>query len=128
MLLEIPALSEYVLRAHPLPIWKPSDSSTANTAHFDSLAIPKIGGIPSLLLHDLDKQISNEQKKRIDQVFNIAVVIMLVYLLMLWSANLIILHSFICNTSGSGKTRLTFEGLARIWGVYFSARTKPDLI
>ncbi|KAJ7770114.1 hypothetical protein B0H16DRAFT_1517306 [Mycena metata] len=34
------------------------------------------------------------------------------------------LHShllFLVNTSGSGKTRLTFEGLCQDWGFYFSA-------
>jgi hypothetical protein len=37
-----------------------------------------------------------------------------------------LLHRFICNTSGSGKTRFLFEGLARHWGFYFAARTQPD--
>ena len=34
--------------------------------------------------------------------------------------------SFLCNTSGSGKTRLLFEGLWRYFGLYFTASTKPD--
>lgn len=29
--------------------------------------------------------------------------------------------SFLVNTSGSGKTRLLFEGLCRYWGIYFTA-------
>jgi len=33
---------------------------------------------------------------------------------------------FLCNTSGSGKTRLLLEGLSRHWNYYFTARTKPD--
>ena len=33
---------------------------------------------------------------------------------------------FLCNTSGSGKTRLLFEGLWRHFGLYFTARTQPD--
>jgi hypothetical protein len=33
---------------------------------------------------------------------------------------------FLCNTSGSGKTCITFEGLCHHWGFYFTARTTPD--
>ena len=36
------------------------------------------------------------------------------------------LTSFLCNTSGSGKTRILFEGLWCNWGLYFTACTKPD--
>ncbi|KAJ7510874.1 hypothetical protein B0H11DRAFT_1034481 [Mycena galericulata] len=30
-------------------------------------------------------------------------------------------HTFVVNTSGSGKTRLVYEGLCRFWGLYFTA-------
>ncbi|KAJ7279679.1 hypothetical protein C8J57DRAFT_1303945 [Mycena rebaudengoi] len=30
-------------------------------------------------------------------------------------------HKFLLNTSGSGKTRLVFEGLCQYWGLYFTA-------
>jgi hypothetical protein len=33
---------------------------------------------------------------------------------------------FVCNTSGSGKTRLLLEGLWRNWGFYFTARNQPE--
>ena len=33
---------------------------------------------------------------------------------------------FLCNTSGSGKTRLLLEGLSRHWGFYFTARNEPE--
>ena len=36
------------------------------------------------------------------------------------------LARFLCNTSGSGKTRLILEGLVRTWGFYFTARNEPD--
>lgn len=35
-------------------------------------------------------------------------------------------NRFLCNTSGSGKTRLLLEGLTRNWGLYFTARTQPE--
>jgi len=35
---------------------------------------------------------------------------------------------FLCNTTGSGKTRLLLEGLWSNWGFYFTARTYPENI
>lgn len=35
------------------------------------------------------------------------------------SSGFLIDFSFICNTSGSGKTRLILEGLIKYWGLYF---------
>ena len=32
----------------------------------------------------------------------------------------------LCNTSGSGKTRLLLEGLCLNWGLYFTAETQPE--
>lgn len=38
------------------------------------------------------------------------------------------MNRFLCNTTGSGKTRLLFEGLQRNWGLYFTVRNEPDNI
>jgi hypothetical protein len=38
----------------------------------------------------------------------------------------LIVTSFFCNTSGSGKTRVIFEGLCLNWGLYFTACTQPE--
>jgi hypothetical protein len=38
------------------------------------------------------------------------------------------LSRYICNTSGSGKTRLLLEGLHNNWGFYFTARSWPDRV
>lgn len=35
-------------------------------------------------------------------------------------------RKFVCGTSGSGKTRLLFEGLWVNWGFYITARTQPE--
>lgn len=40
--------------------------------------------------------------------------------------NLFRLSRYLCNTSGSGKTRLLLEGLHRHWGFYFTACNSPD--
>src|SRR5438309_518505 len=48
-----------------------------------------------------------------------------------WLLNLIVLETFlsqcrfICNTSGSGKTRRMLEGLTKYWGLYMVAT--PDI-
>ncbi|KAL1671927.1 hypothetical protein EV122DRAFT_256186 [Schizophyllum commune] len=34
-------------------------------------------------------------------------------------------HSALCNASGSGKTRILYEGLCRHWGFYIVCRKKP---
>ena len=34
-------------------------------------------------------------------------------------------HSFLFNTSGAGKTRLSLEGLCRYWGIYLTCRADP---
>jgi hypothetical protein len=36
------------------------------------------------------------------------------------------LSRYVCNTSGSGKTRILLEGLHNNWGFYFTALNKPD--
>jgi hypothetical protein len=36
------------------------------------------------------------------------------------------MNSFLCNTSGSGKTRLLLEGLWQHWGLYFTANPRPE--
>jgi hypothetical protein len=37
-----------------------------------------------------------------------------------------VISRYLCNTSGSGKTRLLLEGLWRNWGLYFTARSEFD--
>ncbi|KIM30017.1 hypothetical protein M408DRAFT_100189, partial [Serendipita vermifera MAFF 305830] len=84
-------------------------------AHIASLKIPKISpesAIPSLLLHNLgqathDPNLVDRVRELFQQIFGII---------------------FLCNTSGSGKTRLIFEGLHCNWGFYFTANTQPDSI
>ncbi|KAK6997440.1 hypothetical protein R3P38DRAFT_1887478 [Favolaschia claudopus] len=69
--------------------------------HIASLQLPNIGGMPSVLLRDLgyfseDALLS----RRVNNIFAKEQ------------------HTFLVNTSGSGKTRLTFEGLCQNWGLY----------
>ncbi|KAJ6464653.1 hypothetical protein C8R47DRAFT_1224722 [Mycena vitilis] len=70
--------------------------------HIASLEMPSVGGAPSMLLRDLGR--FSEDAKLANRVNNI------------FSQGQ---HTFLVNTSGSGKTRLTFEGLCQNWGFYF---------
>ncbi|KAJ7217648.1 hypothetical protein B0H12DRAFT_1241672 [Mycena haematopus] len=36
-------------------------------------------------------------------------------------------HKFVVNTSGSGKTKLSMEGLCKYWGIYFAAKTDMNI-
>ncbi|KAJ7716750.1 hypothetical protein B0H16DRAFT_1701204 [Mycena metata] len=70
-------------------------------AHIASLGIPDVEGVPCVLLQDLGK--FSEDAALAHRVNNIFV-----------KGH----HTFLVNTSGSGKTRLTFEGLCQHWGFY----------
>jgi hypothetical protein len=79
-------VAEFVEKAQSrpfLPPWNPDTSDPLVEAHFEALAIPMNDGVPSLLLHDLDKQLSDEQQKRIEDVFGMTMkCLQLVFLLM----------------------------------------------
>ncbi|KAL5476981.1 hypothetical protein ACEPAI_3167 [Sanghuangporus weigelae] len=86
------------------PPWKefwdaPPDASNNIAQFVKSLKIPDIGGNPVLLLHNLGDGVVDSSV--VDDVFTRK-------------------SSFLVNTSGSGKTRLLFEGLTRHWGFYFT--------
>ncbi|KAL5476916.1 hypothetical protein ACEPAI_3102 [Sanghuangporus weigelae] len=86
------------------PPWKdfweaPPDASNNIAQFVKSLKIPDIGGDPVLLLHNLGNGVVDSSI--VDKVFSRT-------------------SSFLVNTSGSGKTRLLFEGLTRHWGFYFT--------
>ncbi|KAJ7133764.1 hypothetical protein C8R43DRAFT_894992, partial [Mycena crocata] len=90
-----------------LPMWTPT--SRGQFADFLSgLKLPvDADSKPDMLLHELG-QLGNDLsfKKRIRGLFQ--------------GGRL--RHKFLINTSGSGKTRLVFEGLCRKWGIYFTAK------
>ncbi|KAI3621037.1 hypothetical protein WG66_013378 [Moniliophthora roreri] len=70
-----------------------------------SLQIPKVGNLkfPAMLLHRLGSlMVEEDLRERKEDIF---------------SGN----NTFLLNTSGSGKTRLLFEGLCDNWGLYFTS-------
>ncbi|GAW03908.1 hypothetical protein LENED_005662 [Lentinula edodes] len=89
------------------PIWAPTRTSTNpnTTDHIRNLALP-LGNredIPLVVLHQLGSfQHDTILRKRLNRIFSPDH------------------HTFLINTSGSGKTKLLFEGLCLHWGFYFS--------
>ncbi|KAJ3965145.1 hypothetical protein EV361DRAFT_940200 [Lentinula raphanica] len=100
-----PSTSEWLHR------WAPSSShattmSDAILEHIRKLEVPHIWplGEPLLVLHEYGRFQSEPQlNKRLDQIF---------------APNE---NTFLVNASGTGKTRLLYEGLCKEWGLYFTA-------
>lgn len=89
-----------------LPTWLPPGSVDEDIRMFyTELAIPLVDGKPNFLLHNLREPVSPSG----------------VELFPCYSP-----HRILCNASGSGKTRLLFEGLCQKWGFYFIAARGPD--
>ncbi|KAJ3805885.1 hypothetical protein F5876DRAFT_81281 [Lentinula aff. lateritia] len=90
------------------PSWmsKSNDAHTEITAHMESLDIP-VGtqnvAVPLIVLYELGSfQHHAKLRGRLDRIFS--------------SSN----HTFLVNTSGTGKTRLLLEGLCFHWGFYLT--------
>lgn len=100
-----PALVNYVDGIDEFTRWTPDpylEGDASIVAHLESLEIPAVGKKPSLLIHDLGRfQTEPKLKNRVDGIFRRNST------------------TFLVNTSGSGKTRLSFEGLCCHWGFYF---------
>ncbi|KAJ7746776.1 hypothetical protein DFH07DRAFT_1062943 [Mycena maculata] len=106
----IKLLSEFlpILMAFIKKGWPKAWSLSAGTvvedhvhAHIASLGIPDVYGEPSVLFHELGRFSADATlANRVNNIFVKGH------------------HTFLVNTSGSGKTRLAFEGLCQHWGFY----------
>ncbi|KAJ7479802.1 hypothetical protein FB451DRAFT_1086365 [Mycena latifolia] len=100
-----PLLRKYIQEKAPLESWSP-DEKTEYSEFLSSLNIPFLKGGPDMLLHDLGSLSSNpDHQKRVKNIFGGGVT----------------QHAVVLNTSGSGKTRLSLEGLCQSWGIYFTS-------
>jgi hypothetical protein len=105
--------------------WEPPKFATpSNHTFLSDLRIPSYGnGNPSLLFHNLD--VCNDKKiaREIEVIFGRASGAQQYVVINCALNNSQLTHTsrFICNTSGSGKTRLMLEGLAKRWGFYLVA-------
>ncbi|KAJ7487280.1 hypothetical protein B0H11DRAFT_1115562 [Mycena galericulata] len=90
----------------PFTPWTPDpdlEPDPSIVAHVESLQIPAVGTKPGLLIHRLGTfEADTQLKGRVDGIFHKHA------------------DTFLVNTSGSGKTRLSFEGLCEHWGFYFT--------
>ncbi|KAJ3908132.1 hypothetical protein F5879DRAFT_874404 [Lentinula edodes] len=95
------------------PYWMPPKSSSRNahidpetTAYIENLRIPlgyPMKEIPLIILYDLGSfQHNDKLRNRLDRVFSSSK------------------DTFLVNTSGTGKTKLLFEGLCLHWGLYMT--------
>ncbi|KAK7021251.1 hypothetical protein R3P38DRAFT_2966155 [Favolaschia claudopus] len=98
----LPAIVRVVETGGP-STWQPkSDQIPPDIkTHIASLCVPEIDRMPSVLIRDLGHFV--EDRRLLERVENIFAKGQ---------------HTFLVNTSGSGKTRLTFEGLCQNWGLY----------
>ncbi|KAJ6472330.1 hypothetical protein C8R47DRAFT_942983, partial [Mycena vitilis] len=72
-------------------------------AHIKSLKIPAVGSRPGILIDSVGRFTENDTlRARIDNIFDKNA------------------QTFLVNSSGTGKTRLSLEGLCRHWGFYFT--------
>ncbi|KAK6997438.1 hypothetical protein R3P38DRAFT_3219452 [Favolaschia claudopus] len=98
----LPAIIQFIQENGP-QMWAAVAGKYAENvdSHIASLAIPRIGGIPSILLRDLGQFANGDElRSRVENIF------------------VRDKHTFLVNASGSGKTRLTLEGLCQDWGLY----------
>ncbi|KAJ7641276.1 hypothetical protein FB45DRAFT_862509 [Roridomyces roridus] len=101
-----PHMEQYALGENPIDYWTPESSLDADpsvVAHIRNLRVPSVDDDPRLLIHRLGSFGEKEDlKERVGRIFHKHA------------------YTFLVNTSGSGKTRLSLEGLCRDWGFYFS--------
>ncbi|KDR71862.1 hypothetical protein GALMADRAFT_281689 [Galerina marginata CBS 339.88] len=108
-----PTMKKLVVGDIVLPLWSPISNSLnpETVAHLVNLKIPCLKGKPNLLLHDLGSFTSDRiLERRLHNIF--------------MPNN----HTFLVNTSGSGKTRLLLEGLCENWGFYFTSLVDSSLL
>ena len=101
------------------PTWIPPESVTSSNRKFlNDLQIPSYpNGAPSILFHKLDEH----DDKEIEMIFGPGDRQYVIINRALNTSHSTRISMFICNTSGSGKTRRMLEGFTKYWGFYFVA-------
>ena len=92
-----------------------------STRRDDKITLPGLGGStdPFLLLHNLG---NHPEEDRIQKLF-IDGTMFVFHPDCVTAVDHV--HSFLFNTSGAGKTRLSLEGLCRHWGIYLTCQAAP---
>ncbi|KAJ7487281.1 hypothetical protein B0H11DRAFT_2015049 [Mycena galericulata] len=98
-------LVKFIQEKAPINSWVP-DEETDHWEFLEGLKIPLLHGGPDMLLYDLGSFVCHpDLQARVQNIFS-------------ETADE---HVVVLNTSGSGKTRLTLEGLCQFWGLYFTS-------
>ncbi|KAK6992726.1 hypothetical protein R3P38DRAFT_2568906 [Favolaschia claudopus] len=101
-------VKEFITTANPMMNWKSELAGTDSTidTHLESLHLSGQNMLPLLILQDLGSFTHDPiLSSRVDNLF-------------VRGKNTVLV-----NTSGSGKTRLAFEGLCHSWGLYFTVKS-----
>ncbi|KAL1685578.1 hypothetical protein GGG16DRAFT_129330 [Schizophyllum commune] len=105
-------LSAFANVPQPSEPWKPPPSHRASR-HFNFISSLKLpiatSDRPSLLLHDLGKDLNSDTADILRDIF---------------SGENVLFH----NAFGTGKTRLIFEGLSKRWGFYIPCALDRDRV
>ncbi|KAK7018444.1 hypothetical protein R3P38DRAFT_2982776 [Favolaschia claudopus] len=101
-----PRLAALIESGKPFESWTPLadvECDPAIRSHIESLQIPAVDSDNPGILIDCVGRFSDDEslRRRVDGIFKKGA------------------KTFLVNASGTGKTRLTFEGLCRHWGLYF---------
>ncbi|TRM68365.1 hypothetical protein BD626DRAFT_565208 [Schizophyllum amplum] len=100
-----PQLTEIADGSRTYDVWTPTCDDSAHVEHVAALKIPESESQPVLVMHDLGKMIDDDAlQHNLSHIF--------------CSRQ----NTFFVNASGSGKTRLLYEGLCRHWGLYLTAK------
>ncbi|KAK7021250.1 hypothetical protein R3P38DRAFT_3271940 [Favolaschia claudopus] len=110
----LPAIIQFIQENGP-QMWAAVPGKYAENVdiHIASLAIPRIGGLPSVLLRDLGQFANNDDlRSRVENIF-----------IKDKHTQVHDTFDFLGRTANhdhvyTGKTRLTFEGLCQNWGLY----------
>jgi len=106
-------MKDYLDKGTRLPVWQLPEKTCGRWDHIASPQIPSLEGQPSLLIHDLGA--SCNDRAMMTHVRNV----------FFGPEGTTKTRRFLCNTSGSGKTRILLEGLWNFWGFYFTLRPGP---
>ncbi|KAJ7746507.1 hypothetical protein DFH07DRAFT_776401 [Mycena maculata] len=106
-----PTLEHFVNKAVTQAPWVPQDGSL-DESWYKTQHFPGYGDRPEFLLHKLGSLDNTGLRRRVKTLFPPAPK----------------KHTFLVNTSGSGKTRLMLEGLCLFWGFYFASVVDSEFV
>jgi hypothetical protein len=112
-------ISNYLRESVFPKTWTSEDTKVAD--HIAQLKIPVANGDLRLVLHDLGGDVVHPNI--VDQLFAQTSCVMDTDFALITP-----FYRYFINTSGSGKTRILFEGLWKNWGFYFTCKQNAEIL